>query len=78
MPGHANANGATALMAPDWMPDRLRKLKDVVDVVEKNNDKDSSGDSLKKSNSIRKRFSTLKLGTKRSKHGLMGGLEEEQ
>ena len=35
-------------------------------------------DMLKKASSIRKRFSTLKLGTRRSKHGLMSGVEEEQ
>lgn len=62
------------------MPDRLRKLKDVVDVVEKHNDRDNhdGSDAAKIGTSIRKRFSTLKLGTKRSKHGLRGGLDEEQ
>lgn len=50
-----------------------------MDVVEKHHDKEHDGsDAIKKSSSIRKRFSTLKLGTKRSKHGLMGGLDEEQ
>ena len=68
----------------DWVPGGLRKFKDIVDVVEKQHDKDGDGgdggdnDMLKKASSIRKRFSTLKLGTKRSKHGLMGGVEEEQ
>ena len=62
----------------------MRKFKDIVDVVEKNHDKEGGGggdgdnDMLKKASSIRKRFSTLKLGPKRSKHGLMGGVEEEQ
>ncbi|RYP83862.1 hypothetical protein DL769_001284 [Monosporascus sp. CRB-8-3] len=76
--GSTHTNGTPATASSEWAPERLRKFKDAVDVVEKHNEKDSDGsDNIKKTNSIRKRFSTLKLGTKRSKHGLMG-LEEER
>lgn len=79
LPTPTNGNGVAtgASGNSDWVPDRLRKFKDIVDVVEKQQDKDG-GDDLKKTSSIRKRFSTLKLGTKRSNRGLMGGVEEEQ
>ncbi|KAK7756447.1 Deoxycytidine kinase 1 [Diatrype stigma] len=75
--GQTNANGTTPA-GSDWVPDRLRKLKDVVDVVEKHNDRDNhdGSDAAKAGASIRKRFSALKLGTKRSKHGLLSGLDE--
>ncbi|RYP17156.1 hypothetical protein DL765_004689 [Monosporascus sp. GIB2] len=73
----SHTNGTPATASSEWAPERLRKSKDAVAVVEKHNEKDSDGsDNVKKISSIRKRFSTLKLGTKRSKHGLMG-LEEE-
>lgn len=66
--------------------DRSLKSRDIIDVVEKgidtahsNNhtaDGQSEGGLVKKA-SIRKRFSTLKLGTKKSKNALMGDVREE-
>ncbi|KXJ96831.1 hypothetical protein Micbo1qcDRAFT_129833 [Microdochium bolleyi] len=66
--------------------DRGLKSRDIIDVVEKGIDAQGNSHSsegqhgeggLMKKASIRKRFSTLKLGTKKSKNALMGDVREE-
>jgi dedicator of cytokinesis protein 3 len=61
-----------------WLPEQFsRKSEDVVDVMDRGSDGDPDGLPLMKKASLRKRFSTLKLGNKRSKTALLGGLAEQ-
>ncbi|KAI1340030.1 hypothetical protein F5Y15DRAFT_62154 [Xylariaceae sp. FL0016] len=71
------SNGGVDSTLPEWAPDRSRKSKEVVDVLESDFGKPGDG-SIVKMGSVRKRLSMLKLGKKQSRpNGLMGGVTEE-
>ncbi|CAJ2512045.1 Uu.00g076700.m01.CDS01 [Anthostomella pinea] len=72
-----HSNGAADPTTPDWGPDRARKSKEMVNVVESDFGKSTDG-GMMNMGSVRKRLSMLKLGKKQSKpNGFMGGLSEE-
>ncbi|KAH9988126.1 hypothetical protein F4779DRAFT_277898 [Xylariaceae sp. FL0662B] len=69
------SNGvADPMVTPDWMPDRSRKSKEIVDVFERDFDRVNEG----RMGAVKKRLSMLKLGKKQSKPNgfFMGGLSE--
>ncbi|KAI1453523.1 hypothetical protein F4805DRAFT_461709 [Annulohypoxylon moriforme] len=70
-------NGIVDPTTPDWVIDRSRKSKEIVDVVERDFDRPNDGGIG--FNSVRKRLSMLKLGKKPSKPNgfFMGGVNEE-
>ncbi|KAI3327834.1 SH3 domain-containing protein [Xylariaceae sp. AK1471] len=70
-------NGSIDATGPASVPDRSRKSKEVIDIVE--GDFRTGEGGVMRIRSVRKRLSILKLGKKPSRsNGIMGGVNEEQ